>query len=56
VLHLFGVLAVLGSAYLQRPEITRWTCGRPFRVGCLVTAILIVNNLRDIDTIARLAR
>jgi 1,4-dihydroxy-2-naphthoate octaprenyltransferase len=46
----FGVLAVLGSAYLQRLEITLLDVWASIPVGCLVTAILIVNNLRDIDT------
>jgi 1,4-dihydroxy-2-naphthoate octaprenyltransferase len=46
----FGLLAVLGSAYLQRLEITPLVVWAAIPVGCLVTAILIVNNLRDIDT------
>jgi 1,4-dihydroxy-2-naphthoate octaprenyltransferase len=46
----FGVLAVLGSAYLQNPTITPLVVWASVPVGCLVTAILIVNNLRDIDT------
>jgi 1,4-dihydroxy-2-naphthoate octaprenyltransferase len=46
----FGVLAVLGTAYLQRPVITPLVVWATIPVGCLVTAILIVNNLRDIDT------
>jgi 1,4-dihydroxy-2-naphthoate octaprenyltransferase len=46
----FGVLAVLGTAYLHRPVITPLDLWASIPVGCLVTAILIVNNLRDIDT------
>jgi len=46
----FGVLAVLGTAYLHRLEITPLDIWASIPVGCLVTAILIVNNLRDIDT------
>jgi len=46
----FGVLAVLGTAYLHRFEITPLDLWASIPVGCLVTAILIVNNLRDIDT------
>ena len=46
----FGLLAVAGSAYLQadavRPIV--WLAALP--VGFLVTAILVVNNLRDVDT------
>src|SRR6202011_549096 len=39
----FGVLAVLGSAYLQEPVITALEVWAAIPVGCLVTAILIVN-------------
>ena len=46
----FGVLAVIGTAYLQAPHITALELWASIPVGCLVTAILIVNNLRDIDT------
>jgi 1,4-dihydroxy-2-naphthoate octaprenyltransferase len=46
----FGVLAVLGTAYLQTRTITPLDVWASLPVGCLVTAILIVNNLRDIDT------
>ncbi len=46
----FGVLAVLGTAYLHRLEVTPLDLWASIPVGCLVTAILIVNNLRDIDT------
>lgn len=46
----FGVLAVLGTAYLQRPVVDKLVLWSSIPVGCLVTAILIVNNLRDIDT------
>ena len=46
----FGVLAVLGTAYLQTLTISSLVLWASIPVGCLVTAILIVNNLRDIDT------
>jgi 1,4-dihydroxy-2-naphthoate polyprenyltransferase len=46
----FGVLAVLGTAYVQTHAITRLDVWASIPVGCLVTAILVVNNLRDIDT------
>ena len=46
----FGLIAVVGTYYLQTGSIN----GSAFLVGipvaCLVTAILVVNNLRDIDT------
>ena len=46
----FGVVAVVGSAYLQTLTITPLAVWASFPVGLLVTAILVVNNLRDIDT------
>jgi len=52
----FGVLAVLGSAYLQSETMTPLIIWAAMPVGCLVTAILIVNNLRDIDTDRRVGK
>ncbi|MBV9327417.1 MAG: 1,4-dihydroxy-2-naphthoate polyprenyltransferase [Chloroflexi bacterium] len=52
----FGVLAVLGTAYLHTLSITRLDVWASIPVGCLVTAILIVNNLRDIDTDRRVGK
>ena len=52
----FGVLAVLGSAYLMRLEITPLDIWASIPVGCLVTAILVVNNLRDIETDRRVGK
>ncbi|HET6315513.1 MAG TPA: 1,4-dihydroxy-2-naphthoate polyprenyltransferase, partial [Chloroflexota bacterium] len=46
----FGLLGVLGSAYLQTLQFTLLNVWAAIPVGCLVTAILVVNNLRDIDT------
>jgi 1,4-dihydroxy-2-naphthoate octaprenyltransferase len=46
----FGVLAVTGSAYLQNGAFTGWALAASIPVGFLVTAILVVNNLRDIPT------
>ena len=46
----FGLVAVVGTAYLQagRVEPLFWAAAVP--VGALTTAILVVNNLRDIPT------
>ena len=52
----FGVLAVLGTAYLQTRTITALVLWASIPVSCLVTAILIVNNLRDIDTDRRVGK
>jgi 1,4-dihydroxy-2-naphthoate octaprenyltransferase len=46
----FGLLAVIGSAYLQTLTVTPLVIWATIPTGCLVTAILVVNNLRDIDT------
>ncbi len=51
VLFFFGPIAVHGTYYLQTMNLTAW---QPivlgFSPGLLATAILVVNNLRDIDT------
>ena len=50
VLTFFGFVAVCGTVYVQAlavPELARWAGGL---VGALSTAILVVNNVRDVDT------
>lgn len=49
----FGVIAVNGTLFLQTGRLTRLGLGVSVPVACLVTAILVVNNLRDIATDAR---
>ncbi|MGH2458617.1 MAG: 1,4-dihydroxy-2-naphthoate polyprenyltransferase [Chloroflexota bacterium] len=46
----FGVIAVVGSAYLQTGRVSALAIAASLPVGLLVTAILIVNNLRDLET------
>lgn len=46
----FGVVAVMGSGYVQSGELTWRLAAASLPVGCLVTAILVANNLRDIET------
>jgi 1,4-dihydroxy-2-naphthoate octaprenyltransferase len=46
----FGLVAVMGSAYLQTGSATLSSFVAAVPVGFLTTAILVVNNLRDIDT------
>lgn len=46
----FGVVAVMGSGYVQSGELTWQLAAASVPVGCLVTAILVANNLRDIET------
>ncbi len=46
----FGVAGVAGSAYVQTLDLTPLALIASVPVGCLVTGILVVNNLRDIDT------
>jgi len=50
VFAFFGLVAVVGTAYLQalRLEPLFWLAAVP--VGALITGILVVNNLRDIPT------
>lgn len=51
----FGVVAVVGTAYLQAGRLEPVFFAASLPVGALTTAILVVNNLRDIptDTAAR---
>lgn len=46
----FGLLAVTGSAYLQTSAFSWLAVAAAVPVGALITAILVVNNLRDIPT------
>jgi len=46
----FGLIAVNGTVFLQLGRITLLSVIASVAVACLVTAILVVNNLRDIDT------
>ncbi|MGH7961691.1 MAG: 1,4-dihydroxy-2-naphthoate polyprenyltransferase [Candidatus Binatia bacterium] len=46
----FGLVAVVGSYYLQAGTISLHALAAALPVGCTVTAILVVNNLRDIET------
>lgn len=44
----FGVIATAGSAYVQTERVTALAVGASIPVGFLATALLVVNNLRDI--------
>jgi len=46
----FGLVAVNGSYYVQLEHLDWLPFGLSVAVGCLSTAILVVNNVRDIDT------
>jgi 1,4-dihydroxy-2-naphthoate octaprenyltransferase len=46
----FGLVAVNGSYYVQLEELDWLPFGLSLSVGCLAAAILVVNNVRDIDT------
>jgi 1,4-dihydroxy-2-naphthoate octaprenyltransferase len=44
----FGLLATAGTAYVQTGHLTALAVGAAVPVGLLATALLVVNNLRDI--------
>jgi 1,4-dihydroxy-2-naphthoate polyprenyltransferase len=44
----FGVVATAGSAYVQTEHLTGLALAASVPVGFLATALLVVNNLRDI--------
>jgi 1,4-dihydroxy-2-naphthoate polyprenyltransferase len=46
----FGLAAVTGTAYIQTKEVTALALVTAIPVGALAVGILIVNNLRDIET------
>ena len=46
----FGPVAVVGTAYAMTRVATPIGIMASIPMGCLITAILVVNNLRDIDT------
>jgi 1,4-dihydroxy-2-naphthoate polyprenyltransferase len=46
----FGLVAVNGSYYVQLERLDWLPFGLSVAVGCLATAILAVNNVRDIET------
>jgi 1,4-dihydroxy-2-naphthoate octaprenyltransferase len=46
----FGVVATVGSAYVHLERVTLLALGASVPVGALATALLVVNNLRDIPT------
>ena len=50
----FGLVAVVGSAYVQLGRVTLLAVAAAIPVGLLAVALLVVNNLRDIpgDTVA----
>ncbi|MGI8778171.1 MAG: 1,4-dihydroxy-2-naphthoate polyprenyltransferase [Acidimicrobiales bacterium] len=50
VLVFFGFVATCGSAYVQIHRVPWLAVGGSLAVGLLACAILVVNNLRDVDT------
>jgi 1,4-dihydroxy-2-naphthoate octaprenyltransferase len=50
VLVFFGFVATCGSAYVQLERVPWLAVGAAVPVGLLACAILLVNNLRDVDS------
>src|SRR5215213_10083130 len=46
----FGLVAVNGSYYVQLEELDALSLGLSISVGFLATAIIVVNNVRDVET------
>jgi 1,4-dihydroxy-2-naphthoate polyprenyltransferase len=46
----FGLVATVGSAYVQEGAVTTVAVLAGVAMGCFATALLVVNNLRDIPT------
>ncbi|TVR68111.1 MAG: 1,4-dihydroxy-2-naphthoate polyprenyltransferase [Sphaerobacteraceae bacterium] len=49
----FGLIAVVGSSYLQTGSLDGLAVAAAVPIGLLITGILVINNLRDIHTDAR---
>jgi 1,4-dihydroxy-2-naphthoate polyprenyltransferase len=52
----FGLVAVNGSYFVQLEELDWFPFGLSVSIGCLATAILVVNNIRDVDTDRRVGK
>ena len=52
----FGVVATVGSTYVQTAHVTALAVGASIPIGFLATALLVVNNLRDIPGDTRSAK
>ena len=50
VMLFFGFVAVMGTAFVQLGHVNELTVWAALPVGALATAILVVNNLRDLET------
>jgi 1,4-dihydroxy-2-naphthoate polyprenyltransferase len=50
VLLFFGLAAVAGTVFVQEKQLNPAAWGMAFPIGLMVVAILVVNNLRDIET------
>jgi 1,4-dihydroxy-2-naphthoate polyprenyltransferase len=46
----FGPVAVVGTAYVMIGTVSTLAVAASVPIGCLITAILVVNNLRDVGT------
>lgn len=46
----FGLVGVAGSAYVQTRDLTWFAIIASIPIACLATAIIVANNLRDIET------
>jgi 1,4-dihydroxy-2-naphthoate polyprenyltransferase len=46
----FGLVAVNGSYYVQLEELDALSLGLSISIGLLATAIIVVNNIRDVET------
>jgi 1,4-dihydroxy-2-naphthoate octaprenyltransferase len=56
VLVFFGFVAVMGTAFVQVGEVPRLAWWASVPMGTLATAVLVVNNLRDLATDARVGK
>jgi 1,4-dihydroxy-2-naphthoate octaprenyltransferase len=56
VMAFFGFVAVCGTAFVQAGHVPRIAWAASVPIGALATAILVVNNVRDVEGDARAAK
>jgi 1,4-dihydroxy-2-naphthoate octaprenyltransferase len=52
----FGLVATIGSTFVQLERVTWLSVAAAVPVGMLATALLVINNLRDVDTDAAVGK
>ena len=52
----FGLIAVVGTTYLQTGQLSSTAFAAAIPVGALISCLMLVNNLRDIESDAEFGK